>query len=164
MCDVRVEVWGACDTSDVDMEVGCIVGMFIRVLRAESHECAFVYPRLSKTCLWACDIKGRPMSCLLLHDLLPSAASPWRRATLFRSLPFLQRHECSLDLTQFLLARFENLQIVLLQLLKILVQLLMPWIQDKDLKSKSRGSDEEVGEREASCDMHGEYRKRVVYS
>jgi len=39
-----------------------------------------------------------------------------------------------------------------LEILKVMLELVVPRVQDKDLKPKGRGGDAEVGQRDEACD------------
>lgn len=59
------------------------------------------------------------------------------------------------DLDLHLLHGVEDAQVLLLEVLKVLRQLLVPRVQDEDLEAERRGGDEEVGQRDGARHPHG---------
>ena len=48
----------------------------------------------------------------------------------------------------------QHAQVLLLQLLEVVVELLVPRVQNEDLEAQRRGTNGEVGERETTRDQH----------
>lgn len=48
----------------------------------------------------------------------------------------------------------KHAQVLLLQRLEVIVELLVPRVQDEDLEAQRRGANSEVGERETTRDQH----------